>query len=259
MKGRGRPWLLGASLANLAFLYAPVLVLVAFSFNASRLSAAWEGVTLEWYRLLALDEGLHLALGNSLIVGAVSTILATVLGVSGALGLERPGLRGRSWVEGALLLPLVIPEVMMGVSLMLFFVLVKLPLSLFTVTIGHAAFNLPVVLAVIRARLRKLDPALEEAARDLGATSWQAFRCVTLPLLMPAVFGAALLAFAISLDDFIVTFFTAGPGATTLPLYVYSMVKTGVTPVINALSALLVLASMALIAASLILQRKAAG
>lgn len=258
MKLPGRPWLLSASLANLAFLYAPVLVLIAFSFNASRLSAAWQGFTLEWYRLLAEDEGLRLALVNSLIVGAVSTVLATALGVCGALGLERQGFRGRSWAEGALLLPLVIPEVMMGVSLMLFFLLVKLPLGLLTVTIGHATFNLPVVLAVVRARLRKLDPSLEEAARDLGATPWQAFRRVTLPLLMPAVFGAALLAFAISLDDFIVTFFTAGPGSTTLPLYVYSMVKTGVTPVINALSALLVLVSMALIVASLSLQRKAA-
>jgi len=256
--GRSR-WLLGAGLVNLAFLYAPVLVLIVYSFNASRLSAGWQGWTLEWYRLLAHDEGLRLAAANSLAVASLSTVMATVLGLCGAIGLERSSFRGRPWLEGGLLLPLVIPEVMMGVSLMLFFMVVKLPLGRLTVTIGHAAFNLPIVLVILRARLRKLDPSLEEAARDLGATPWQTFRRVTLPLLTPAILGAALLAFAISLDDFIVTFFTAGPGSTTLPLYVYSMVKTGVTPVINALSTVLVLLSMALIAASLALQRRAAG
>jgi spermidine/putrescine transport system permease protein len=158
-------------------------------------------------------------------------------------------------VEGALVLPLVIPEVMMGVALMMFFVLIRLPLSLLTVTIGHAAFNLPIVVLMVRARLHKLDPALVEAARDLGATPWQAFRRVTLPLLMPAILGSVLMAFAVSLDDFIVTFFTAGPGSTTLPLKVYSMVRSGVSPEINALSAILVVVSMALIALALLLQR----
>jgi spermidine/putrescine transport system permease protein len=130
------------------------------------------------------------------------------------------------------------------------------PLGLLTVTIGHAAFNLPVVMVIVRARLRKLDPQLEEAARDLGATPWQAFRRVTLPLLRPAIIGAALLAFTVSLDDFVVTFFTAGPGATTLPLKVYSMIKTGISPEINALSAILVVASMALVALSFAMQRQ---
>jgi spermidine/putrescine transport system permease protein len=130
-----------------------------------------------------------------------------------------------------------------------------MPLGLLTVTIGHAAFNLPVVLVIVRSRLRKLDPQLEEAARDLGATPWQAFRLVTLPLLMPAIVGAALLAFTVSLDDFVVTFFTAGPGATTLPLKVYSMIRTGISPEINALSAILVVVSMALVGLSLAMQR----
>lgn len=256
MSSRRQPWLLSASVANLVFLYAPIIVLILFSFNASRLSATWQGFTLEWYRLLAEEEALGLSVRNSLVVAVVSTVVATGLGVCAAVGLERHPFRGREVVEGAMLLPLVIPEIMMGVSLMLFFLLVKLPLSLITVTIGHAAFNVPIVLVIVRARLRKLDPSLEEAARDLGATSWQAFRRVTLPLLMPAILGSVLLAFTISLDDFIVTFFTAGPGSTTLPLYVYSMVKSGVTPAINALSAILVLVSMALIGASLALQRR---
>lgn len=253
---RRTPWLLSASVANLCFLYAPILVLILFSFNASRLSAAWQGFTLQWYRLLAEDEALRLSVWNSLLVALVSTPVATGLGVCAAIGLERHPFRGQKVVESAMLLPLVIPEIMMGVSLMLFFLLVKLPLSLITVTIGHAAFNLPIVLVIVRARLRKLDPSLEEAARDLGATPWQAFSRVTLPLLVPAIWGSVLLAFTISLDDFIVTFFTAGPGATTLPLYVYSMVKSGVTPVINALSAILVVVSMTLIGASLALQRR---
>jgi len=252
---RRKPWLLSASVANLAFLYAPILVLIVFSFNASRLSATWQGFTLEWYRLLLEDEALRLSVQNSLLVGLISTMLATALGLCAAVGLERSSFRGRRAVEGAMMLPLVIPEIMMGISLMLFFLLVDLPLGLVTVTIGHAAFNLPIVLVIVRARLRKLDPSLEEAARDLGATRGQAFRCVTLPLLMPAILGSILLAFTISLDDFIVTFFTAGPGSTTLPLYVYSMVKASVTPVINALSAILVLISMALIGTALALQK----
>ncbi|TLY45078.1 MAG: ABC transporter permease [Nitrospirae bacterium] len=253
MRGR-RVWLLSVSLADLLFLYLPIGVLILFSFNASRLSATWQGFTFQWYRALAADEALMASLQNSLLVASVSTMIATVLGMSAAVSLERFQFRRQQVVEGALLLPLVMPEVMMGVALMLFFVTIKLPLSLVTVTLGHAAFNLPVVMVMVRARLRKLDPGLEEAARDLGATPWQAFQRVTLPLLMPAMIGAALMAFTISFDDFIVTFFTAGPGSTTLPLRVYSMVRSGVSPVINALSAMLVAISIALITLALTLQ-----
>lgn len=255
---RHRTGLLSASLANLAFLYAPIVVLVVFSFNAGRLPTAWQGFSLQWYALLARDHALAVALQNSVLIAAASTVIATLLGVSAAIGLERLPWRRRAWLEGALLLPLVIPEIMMGVALLLLFVLVKMPLGLLTVTIGHVVFNVPVVLVIVRSRLRKLDPQLEEAARDLGATPWQAFRRVTLPLLQPAVAGAALLAFTVSLDDFVVTFFTAGPGATTLPLKVYSMIKTGISPEINALSAILVVASMGLIGLSLLFQRNAA-
>src|SRR5213592_2658534 len=237
MSGR-RVWLLSVSLADLLFLYLPIGVLILFSFNASRLSATWQGFTFQWYRALAADEALMASLQNSLLVASVSTMIATVLGMSAAVSLERFQFRRQQVVEGALLLPLVMPEVMMGVALMLFFVTIKLP----------------VVMVMVRARLRKLDPGLEEAARDLGATPWQAFQRVTLPLLMPAMIGAALMAFTISFDDFIVTFFTAGPGSTTLPLRVYSMVRSGVSPVINALSAVLVAISIALITLALTLQ-----
>jgi spermidine/putrescine transport system permease protein len=193
---------------------------------------------------------------NSLVIAAVSTALALGLGVAAALGLERVSARRQSAVEGAMLLPLIIPEIMMGVALMLLFVMVRWPLSLTTVIIGHVVFNLPLVIVIVRARLRKLDPTLMEAARDLGAGTWQVYRRVTEPLIRPAVIGAGLMALTVSLDDFIVTFFLAGPGATTLPLKVYSMIKTGLSPEINALSAIIVVGSMGLVALSLLIQRR---
>lgn len=249
-------WLWHLSLANLLFLYGPIAVLILFSFNASRLSASWQGWSLHWYHTLWANQALLDAAANSLWVAAVSTVIALLLGVGLAVGLEGlPGRRQRQ-IEQAMLLPLVIPEVMMGVSLLLLFVLVQIPLSLMTVILGHALFNVPVVMIIVRARLRKLDPRLLEVAADLGASHWQALRHVTLPLLRPSTFGAGLMAFTISLDDFIVTFFTAGPGSTTLPLKVYSMIKSGMSPEINALSALFVMISMGLIGLSLFLQRR---
>lgn len=256
MKPRG--WLLGISLANVLFLYVPVLILIVFSFNASRLTAIWSGFTLQWYHELMFDHALILAVQKSMLVAAASTIIAAILGVAAAVGLESLSLRKQRVIEGAMLMPLIVPEVMLGVALMLFFVTIKWPLSLVTVTIGHAAFNVPVIMVIIRTRLRKLDSHLLEAAYDLGATPWAAFRRVTLPLLAPAIFGGILLAFTISLDDFIVTFFTGGPGSTTLPLKVYSMIKSGVSPEINALSAVLVVISMTLVAAAAALQRRGA-
>jgi spermidine/putrescine transport system permease protein len=256
MKPRG--WLLGISLGNLLFLYGPVLILIAFSFNASRLTATWQGFTLQWYRELMSDHALLIALQKSMIVAAVSTAIAATLGVAAAVGIETLSRRKQRVIEGAMLMPLIVPEVMLGVSLMLFFVTIKWPLSLVTVTIGHAAFNVPVMMIIVRTRLRQLDAHLLEAAYDLGATPWQAFRRVTLPLLVPAIIGGVLLTLTISLDDFIVTFFTGGPGSTTLPLKVYSMIKSGVSPEINALSAVLAVASMALVGAAAALQRRGA-
>jgi spermidine/putrescine transport system permease protein len=244
------------SLAAMAFLYGPILVLVLYSFNSAQLSMAWRGATLKWYAALLQDEALFAATVNSLLIAVTSTIGATGLGGLIALGMEGMAPRRQQAIEGGLVLPLVIPEVMMGVALMLFFVTLKVPLGLITVILGHIVFNIPLVTIMLRARLRKLDPALREAAADLGAGPWQVFRHVTLPLLSPAIWGAVLVAFTVSLDDFLVTFFTAGPGATTLPLKVYSMIKSGVTPEINALSALLLLLSMACVGLSLHLQRR---
>ena len=244
------------SLAAMGFLYGPIVILVLYSFNAAQLSMAWRGTTLKWYAALMQDEALLAATANSLFIAVTSTIGAIGLGGFIALGMEGMSPRRQQAIEGGLILPLVIPEVMMGVALMLFFVMLKMPLGLTTVILGHIVFNIPLVAIMLRARLRKLDPALSEAAADLGAGSWQVFRYVTLPLLRPAIWGAVLVAFTVSLDDFLVTFFTAGPGATTLPLKVYSMIKSGVTPEINALSALLLALSMACVGLSLHLQRR---
>ncbi len=244
------------SLLAMVFLYGPIVVLVLYSFNAAHLSMAWRGTTLKWYAALMHDEALLAATANSLLIALVSTIGATCLGGLLALGMERMPPRRQQILEGSLVLPLVIPEVMMGVALMLFFVMLKMPLGLTTVILGHIVFNIPLVTIMIRTRLRKLNPLLRDAAADLGADPWQVFRYVTLPLLRPAVWGAVLVAFTVSLDDFLVTFFTAGPGATTLPLKVYSMIKSGVTPEINALSALLLVVSMMCVALSLHLQRR---
>ncbi len=183
-------------------------------------------------------------------------MVSLALGIGAAVCMERGRALGQPLLEGLLLLPLVIPEVMLGVALLLFFVMIEWPLGLATVTSGHCVFNLPLVIMVLRARLRKIDPVWEDAARDLGATPWQAFVHVTFPLLRPALLGAGLMAFTLSLDDFVVTFFTTGPGATTLPLKVFSMMRTGITPEINALSAILVTVSMLLIGISLAFQRK---
>lgn len=244
------------SLLAMVFLYGPIVVLVLYSFNAAHLTMAWRGTTLKWYAALMHDEALLAATANSLLIALVSTIGATCLGGLLAVGMERMPQRRQQLLEGSLVLPLVIPEVMMGVALMLFFVTLRMPLGLTTVILGHIVFNIPLVTIMIRTRLRKLDPLLREAAADLGADPWQVFRYVTLPLLRPAIWGAVLVAFTVSLDDFLVTFFTAGPGATTLPLKVYSMIKSGVTPEINALSALLLVVSMICVALSLHLQRR---
>ena len=252
-----RRWEAGLAWLALVFLYAPVLVLIVFSFNDSRMSASWQGATLRWYAELTRDASLWAALHNSLLVATVSSLVATALGVCAALAMDSRGAGIQRIVLTTVLLPLIVPEVMLGIALLLFFVMLKVPLGLATVTIGHIVFNIPLVVVIVQARLRRLDPTLHEAALDLGATSRQALMRVGLPLLWPAIAGSLLTAFTVSLDDFIVTFFTAGPGASTLPLKVYSMIRSGVSPVINALSAALVMASMALLACAVLLQRRA--
>ncbi|HSJ54935.1 MAG TPA: ABC transporter permease [Anaerolineae bacterium] len=241
------------------FLYAPIAILVIFSFNSSRFVSTWEGFSFRWYGELFRDAAIMAALKNSLIVAVVSTLVSTLFGTMAALVMERYRFGGKLAMDALLYLPIIIPEIAMAVMLLLFFVLARVTLSLSTVIIAHVAFNISFVTVVVRARLVGFDRRLEEAAQDLGANELQTFWHVTLPLLMPGILGGALLAFTLSLDDFVITFFTAGVGATTLPLRIYSMVKLGITPEINAVSTLLVMASMSLLLLSVFLQRKGGG
>ncbi|MEZ4660782.1 MAG: ABC transporter permease [Caldilineaceae bacterium] len=247
------------------FFYAPIAVLIIFSFNSGRVVSQWEGFSLAWYAKLFSNKDIGLALYNSIVVAGVSTVISTIMGTLVALGMERHNFRGKMSMDSVLYLPIIIPDIAMAVMLLLFFVQagqllapigLGFSLGLGTIILAHVAFNISYVAVVVRSRLADFDKALEEAARDLYANEWNTFRHVTLPLIMPGILGGALLAFTISLDDFVVTFFTSGPGSTTLPLRIYSMVKTGITPEINALSTLMLLASMVLVLGSLALQRK---
>jgi spermidine/putrescine transport system permease protein len=244
------------SLLVMLFLYLPVLILITLSFNASSMGVAWKGFTFQWYEKLLVDSSILDATLNSVIIAVVSTGLALILGVGMAVGLEKTSGVRKPWINMAMVLPLVMPEIVLGVALLMLFVLCGIPLGFGSIIIGHMVFNLPLTVVIIRARLRKLDPAWEDAARDLGATSWDVLIRITLPLLRPAMWGAALLSFTVSLDDFVVTFFVAGPGSTTLPLKVFSMIKTGITPEINALSAVMVVVSMVCVGLSWLLQQR---
>ncbi len=247
------------------FFYAPIVVLIIFSFNSGRFVNQWQGFSLAWYAKLFADDAIGLALRNSLIVASISTVLSTILGTLVAVGMERYRFRGQTALDSVLYLPIIIPDIAMAVMLLLFFVQagqalgffgVRVSLGLGTVILAHVAFNVSFVTVTVRARLADFDRSLEEAARDLYANEWATFRYVTLPLIMPGILAGALLAFTLSLDDFVITFFTSGPGSTTLPLRIYSMVKTGITPEINALSTLMLAASMVLVFLSLALQRR---
>jgi spermidine/putrescine transport system permease protein len=262
-KQRGR-WLnrllTAHGVAGYIFLYLPIVILVVFSFNASRYaSGAWRGFSLQWYASLFSNEAIGTALKNTLIVAGASTVISTVFGTMVALAMERYSFRGKLPFDALLYLPIIIPDIAMAVMLLLFFVLGHARLGLITIIISHVAFNISFVAVVVRARLAYFDVSLEEAAQDLYANEWQTFRRVTLPLIMPGILGGALLAFTLSIDDFVITFFTAGPGSTTLPLRIYSMVKLGVTPEINALSSMMLLASMALVFLSLMLRKGGGG
>lgn len=247
------------------FFYAPIGVLVVFSFNDGRQVSIWRGASLRWYRQMLGDDALLTSLRNSLIVAFVSTLVATALGTATALAMERFRFRTQRLYDGLLYLPIIVPEVTLAAMMLVFFIqafdiigrLTGTPpnLSLTTIILSHICFNISFVTVVVRARLAGLDPSLEEAAADLYAGRWQAFRRVTLPLIMPGVMGGALLALTMSLDDVVTTSFVSGPGSTTLPVYVFGLVKKGVTPVINAVSALMLLASMALVFSSLLVQR----
>jgi len=240
MSGRNR-WLSAFAVLIYAFLFAPIVVLILFSFNNSRRTFVWHGFTLDWYPKLFENADLLDALRVTMIVAVVAVIVSTILGSLLGLGLARLRFRGSGATETLLLLPMVTPEIIMGISLLIFFFQLFGGVgSIGQISIAHITFCISYVAVTVRARAAGMDPKLEEAARDLGASAWGAFRYVTVPLILPAVIAGAMLAFALSFDDLVVTSFNAGVGSTTLPIFIYSSIKFGVTPQINAISTVIV-------------------
>ncbi|MFA9430183.1 ABC transporter permease [Egicoccus sp. AB-alg2] len=256
----GNAWLV------FAFLYLPIVVLIIYSFNDNQRVGIWTEASLRWYGEMFANARVMDALRNSLIVMFVSTIVATVLGTMAALSMERYRYRGQRAYDGLLYLPVIIPDITMAVMLLLFFVQafdliflasgVQFSRGLGTIMLAHIAFNISFVALVVRARLAGLDADLEEAAADLYASRWQAFRRVTLPLIAPGVAGGALLALTLSLDDVVITEFVSGAGSTTLPVYVFGSLRRGVTPLINAVSVLMLVGSIVLVLLSLAVSRR---
>jgi spermidine/putrescine transport system permease protein len=227
-------WLV--ALAVYAFLYVPLIIVVVYSFNDSQLNAEWVGFTLDWYRKLFHNEEMLRAAGNSLLIALVASAASTLLGTMAGFAMHRYKLK---LLPLLVLTPIAIPEILVGVSLLIFFVMLNITLGLVSIALAHIAFCIGFVAIVVRSRLSGMDESLTEAARDCGATPMQAFRLITLPLIMPGVVAGALMAFTLSIDDFVITFFTAGANASTLPLQIYSMIKIAVTPEVNAVSTLL--------------------
>lgn len=266
-----RKWpLLTIMTATFVFLYAPLLTLMAFSFNDSRRNIVWNGFTTKYYAKLFQNDDLMIAFGNSLTIAFVSTIVSLVLGAMVAILLWRFRFRFKPLYEGTMALPIVIPEICMGVAMLAFFARVEdvanlmgvtltgwpWPLTLGSITIAHISFTFPFVAVIVRARLAGFNKEQEEAARDLGATDWAVYRDVIIPHMKPGLVAGALLAFTLSLDDFVITFFTSGPDTVTFPVKVYSMVRFSVTPEVNAASTVLIAITVFLTAIAMWLQNK---
>ena len=250
--------------AVLAFLYVPLIALIAFSFNTSKRNIEWQGFTLKWYAKAFANSSLMEALANSLTIALLATVLSLILGGLAAVLLWRFRFPGKAGLEGTMTLPIVVPEICMGVAMLIFFnqlgwpSSLPWPFNLSAITIAHTTFCFPFVAMVVRARLASFNRQQEEAAKDLGASEWQAFRDVLLPHMKPGLIAGALLSFTLSLDDFVITFFTSGPETVTFPVKVYAMVRFSVTPEVNAVSAILILLTVILTGIAMKLQGAAA-
>lgn len=239
----------------LAFLYLPIVMLTTNSFNLSRFGGTWEGFTLNWYALLIRDNDVWVAFFNSLVIATGATVASCLLGTTAAMALHKWDSRLQNVHYGLIYTPLVIPEILMGISLLLTFTAVGMNCGLHTILLAHTTFCVSYVTMTVLARLQDFDDSLIEAARDLGANAWVSFVKVQLPLLLPGIISGGLLAFTLSIDDFVITFFVAGPGSSTLPLKVYSMIKhSPKLPVINCLSTVMLLLTFVLVLASRAIQ-----
>ena len=224
-----------------AFLFLPIIVLIIYSFNSSSMNIIFENFTFDWYSKLFQNSDLLESFINTLIVASVSTIISTIIGTISAYGLYKYDFPGKNIINGLIYVPIVIPEIVLGISLLSIYTLMELELSLFTIILSHIAFSIPFVIVSVRSNLTNDIKVLEESAKDLGASNFVIFKKIVLPTIMPAIISGATLAFTLSLDDVVISYFTAGPGSNTLPLYIYSMIKTGITPDVNALSTLMML------------------
>ena len=240
------------TIAILLFFYIPIAILVVNSFNASSTGGSWGGFTLKWYRRLFANEEIWHSIRNSLVIGVASTLVSTIIGTSAAFALYKFSRTRLQKVHSIVLyMPLVVPEILMGISLLMFFIAIHLPLGLFAIFLAHVTFSMSYVAMVVLSRLQDFDATLLEAAMDLGADAWVTARKILLPLISPGIIAGALLAFTLSVDDFVITFFVSGPGSTTLPVKVYSMIKhSRDLPVINALSALMMVVTFAIVIVS---------
>ena len=242
---RRGPWLWAAALTVYAFLYLPLLIVVIYSFNDSRLNAEWVGFTWHWYDVLLHDEDMLAAAGNSLFIALTSSLMTTILGTMAGIAMHRYRMKALIFM---VMTPVAMPEILLGVSLLLFFIqILNLTLGMFSIIIAHITFSIGFVAIVVRTSLAGMDESIFEAARDCGASPWKTFRHITFPLILPSVVAGGLMAFTLSIDDFVITFFTAGVGVSTLPLHIYSMIKIAVTPEVNAVSTLLMLLTLALL------------
>jgi len=241
----------------LLFLYAPLMILVLYSFNANRLVTVWTTFSFDWFRVVAQNEDIRRAAWNSIVIAIVATIASTVIATAGALALERGTLRfGRGLMAAMVALPLIVPEIIVAITTLIFFSAIGMHNGLVNLMIAHTVFCIPFALLPIQARLKDMGGLLEEAARDLYASEWQLFRRITLPLLAPAIAAGALMAFVVSLDDFLISLMVSGAGSTTLPVYVYGMMRLGVTPEVNAISTILLAISLVFVTAALLLGRR---
>lgn len=251
----GRKFLSGYAWFAYAFLYLPIFVLIVFSFNTSKANVTWQGFTFDWYVELLHDRTILTAFKNSLVVAAIATPAATFLGTLAAFAVHRLRFRGRRLLEGGLYLPIVLPEIIMGISLLSLFAALGVHLGLLTVIIAHITFSAPFVFVVVRARLHDLSQTLERAAMDLGADEWLTFWWVTFPLVFPGILAGALLAFTLSLDDMIITYFVSA-GLEMLPIQIHGMVRRGAGPEINALSTIFMMVTLAMIVSAERLRRR---
>lgn len=240
----------------LVFLFLPIFVLVLFSFNQSEMNIVFTGFTTKWYAHIFQNADLLDAFKNTILIAVFSTTISTILGTLAAVGLKKFKFFGKRAINELIYIPIVISEIVLGISLLSVFSLFRVELGFWSILLAHITFSTPFVINSVRSVLFSIPPSIEEAAEDLGANSWQTFFRVTLPLIKPGIYSGAILAFTLSLDDVVVSYFTAGPGTNTLPLYIYSIIKTGITPDVNALTTLMLLVTIILLFISYFIRTK---